>query len=320
MRHDELMEQAIISTRKLGKVFGDLVAAHDIDLEIARGEIFGLLGPNGAGKTTTINMLVTILPPTSGTATVNGYDVQREATLVRKSVGIVFQEPSIDTALTARENLVLHGRLYAVPRRELKARVDEMLALVELTERADDIVKKFSGGMKRRLEIARGLLHRPPVLFLDEPTLGLDPATREHIWAYIRRLRREAGTTVLLTTHYLEEADVLADRVAIIDHGAVVALDTPERLKASLGGDVVRLKTKTARVAFAALPFVEKIEGEDGGELRLTVREASKNLAAIIQAAGEVEAVEVRRATLDDVFLHFTGRGMRDTEGGEASP
>jgi len=313
------MGQAIISTRKLRKVFGDLVAASDIDLEIGRGEIFGLLGPNGAGKTTTINMLVTILPPTSGEATVNGYDVQREPTLVRKSVGIVFQEPSIDTALTARENLVLHGRLYAVPRRDLKARVEELLALVELTDRADDIVKKYSGGMKRRLEIARGLLHRPPVLFLDEPTLGLDPATREHIWSYIRRLRTESGTTVLLTTHYLEEADVLADRVAIIDHGTVVALDTPERLKASLGGDVVRLKTKAPRAALEALPFVEKLEVADGGELRLTVREASKHLAAIIQAAGEVEAVEVRRPTLDDVFLQYTGHGLRDEGEGEAS-
>ncbi len=306
---------AVISARALRKVYGTLEATKGIDLDIGRGEVFGLLGPNGAGKTTTIHMLVTILPPTSGTALVNGYDVVRQPQLVRKSVGIVFQEPSIDTALTARENLVLHGRLYAVARSELPRRVDEMLALVGLTSRADDLVKKFSGGMKRRLEIARGLLHRPPVLFLDEPTLGLDPATREHIWGYIRRLRAESGTTFLLTTHYLEEADALADRIAIIDHGQIVALDTPSKLKASLGGDIVRLKTTTPASVFEALPFVEKAELVDG-ELRLTVKDASAQLARIVQAASDVESIEVRRPTLDDVFLHHTGHGLRD-EGDE---
>ncbi|MHB8605550.1 MAG: ATP-binding cassette domain-containing protein [Thermoplasmatota archaeon] len=310
------MKDPVISARGLGKRYGDLEAVKPIDLDIERGEIFGLLGPNGAGKTTTINMLVTILAPTSGTALVNGYDVVREPGLVRKSVGIVFQEPSIDTSLTARENLTLHGRLYAVPRAELKPRIEEMLKLVGLTERADDIVKKFSGGMKRRLEIARGLLHKPAIVFLDEPTLGLDPATREHIWDYIRMLRDDFGTTILLTTHYMEEANILADRIAIIDHGTIVALDTPERLKASLGGDVVRIKTKTQAKVFEALPFVEKAEMKDG-EVILTVREASVNLARIVQAAGVVEAVEVRRPTLEDVFLHFTGRDMREEEGGE---
>jgi ABC-2 type transport system ATP-binding protein len=214
------MSDLVIETKDLRKWFGKpdekdkkgrpkgVKAVDGVDLQIRRGEIFGLLGPNGAGKTTCLSMLVTIHPPTSGVAKVAGIDVKRDPAQVRRHVGIVFQEPTLDTLLTARENLHLHGRLYGVPARDLKPRTDEMLRLVGLTDRADDQVKKFSGGMKRRLEIARGLMHQPEVLFLDEPTLGLDPATREHIWDYIRQLRDEHGTTCVLTTHYMEYGGV----------------------------------------------------------------------------------------------------------------
>lgn len=291
-------------------------AVDHVDLDIKSGEVFGLLGPNGAGKTTTLGMLVTLLRPTSGTARVGGADVTADPASVRRRVGIVFQDPSLDTLLTARENLALHGRLYGVPPGELVARTDEMLTLVGLLPRADDLVKTFSGGMKRRLELARGLMHRPEVLFLDEPTLGLDPATREHVWSYIRELRERSGTTVVLTTHYMEEADSLCDRIAIIDHGRIVALDTPKALKSSLGGDLVTLTgvEAKAREAIAALPFVKKVE-ERGEQLVLTVKDAPLNLAKIVQSAGDVREVEVRPARLEDVFLALTGHGIREEKG-----
>jgi len=293
-------------------------AVDGIDLAIRKGEIFALLGPNGAGKTTTLSMLVTIQRPTGGWAKVAGMDVAQSPAEVRKHVGIVFQEPSLDTLLSARENLLLHGRLYGVPPAQLDARCDEMLKLVGLEERADDLVKKYSGGMKRRLEIARGLFHRPEVLFLDEPTLGLDPATREKIWEYIRKLRDESGTTIVLTTHYMEEADSLCDRVAIIDKGKIVALGTPRELKASLGGDVVHLTgvSADAEKRLAALPFVKKTERK-GNMLSLTVESAGTNLPRILAAAGDVASVEVRTPRLEDVFLHHTGRGLRE-EGEES--
>jgi len=307
--------ESVIEARGLTRRFGKFTAVDGIDLDVKRGEIFGLLGPNGAGKTTTIGMLVTILRPTEGVALVNGFDVAKEAESVRRSVGIVFQEPSIDTLLTARENLELHGRLYGVPPSELKARVREMLRLVNLEERADSQVKTFSGGMKRRLEIARGLMHSPAVIFLDEPTLGLDPQTREHIWDYIRSLRDERGATLVLTTHYMEEADKLCDRLAIIDHGRIVALGTPRELKAALGGDIVtiRLGPKGDARAVEALPFVDKGERKDGA-LVLTVRDASSHLARLVAAAGDIEAISVHSPTLEDVFIHHTGRALRDTE------
>ncbi|MEA3201520.1 MAG: type transport system ATP-binding protein [Thermoplasmata archaeon] len=301
---------------KRGKPKG-VKAVDGIDLAITKGEIFGLLGPNGAGKTTTLSMLVTIKRPTGGWARVAGIDVRDDPDAVRRHVGIVFQEPSLDTLLSARENLMLHGRLYGVPPGELAGRTKEMLDLVGLADRADDLVKKFSGGMKRRLEIARGLFHRPEVLFLDEPTLGLDPATREHIWEYIRKLRDESGTTVVLTTHYMEEADSLCDRIAIIDKGKIVALGTPRELKALVGGDLVILAgvSPEAEARLARLSVVRKSERK-GATLTLTVEDAGSHLPEIVQAAGKVDHIEVRTPRLEDVFLHFTGRGLRE-EGGE---
>src|SRR5512136_2684698 len=228
-----------IETKDLVKRFEDVEAVKGINLEIEEGEIFGLLGPNGAGKTTTISMLCTILKPSSGNATVNGFDIVREANKVRKSIGIIFQEPSIDDRLTGRENLEMHANLYGVPAKEQKTRINEVLKLVDLEDRADSLMRTYSGGMRRRLEIGRGLVHRPKVLFLDEPTLGLDPQTREHIWSYIKELNKRENITMILTTHYMDEADRLCDRIAIIDYGKIVALDKPERLKEQLEGDII---------------------------------------------------------------------------------
>src|SRR3989337_739235 len=237
----------VIETSKLLKSFGSLVAVDNLDIAVESGEVFGLLGPNGAGKTTTISMLCTILKPTSGTAKVNGFDIVKEATQVRKSIGIVFQEPSVDDRLTGRENLFMHANLYGVPPGDQKNRIDKILKLVELEDRADDLLRTYSGGMRRRLEIARGLIHYPKVLFLDEPTLGLDPQTRDHVWTYIKELKETHDITIVLTTHYMEEADRLSDRVAIIDYGKVVALDTPAKLKDALEGDLIRIRTKAAK-------------------------------------------------------------------------
>jgi ABC-2 type transport system ATP-binding protein len=310
---------AIIATRDLRKSFGDIEALRGVSLDIPEGEVFGLLGPNGAGKTTTLSILATLQKPTSGTASVAGFDVVRAPLEVRKVVGMVFQEPTLDSVLTGRENLELHGMLYGVPRARRKGRIAELLKLVDLEQRADDLVRTYSGGMKRRLEIARGIMHRPRVLFLDEPTLGLDPQTREHIWAYIERMVEEQRTTIILTTHYMDEAERLCDRVGIIDHGRIVALDSPEALRAQVGGDVVRLRMKEPSAKpFEALPFVRSAEVK-GSEVWLTVENSSVHLPEILWAATGVESVELRTPTLNDVFLKYTGREMRDeaeAEGG----
>ncbi len=228
-----------IETKQLTKAYGSLKAVDTLDISVEPGEIFGLLGPNGAGKTTAISMLCTILKPTSGSATVNGFDIVHEANKVRKSIGIVFQDPSIDDRLTGRENLFMHANLYGVPASEQKERINRILKLVELEDRADDLLRTYSGGMRRRLELGRGLIHYPKVLFLDEPTVGLDPQTRDHIWKYIKELKEAHNITVVLTTHYMDEADRLSDRIGIIDHGKMVILDTPSNLKDTLEGDVV---------------------------------------------------------------------------------
>ena len=311
-----------IETKDLVKRYENVEAVKGINLEIEEGELFGLLGPNGAGKTTTISMLCTIVKPTSGSARVYGHDVKKEPDTVRGLIGIVFQDPSLDDNLTGRENLDFHGRLYKVPRTEIGNRITEVLKLVELSDKADTIVKKYSGGMKRRLEIARGLLHHPKVLFLDEPTLGLDPQTRRHIWDYIARLNREQRMTMILTTHYMEEADQLCDRIAIVDHGQVVALNTPENLKHDVGSDVVimtvpdggdALKTKLEQ-----LDLVKSAQLVDG-TLRLSVDKGETAIPIFMDAARQagihVPSVTLHEPTLEDIFIKHTGQEIRVQEG-----
>ncbi len=249
-----------IEVKALTKIFDkDVKAVDGISFNVKEGEILGFLGPNGAGKTTTLNILSTLLRPTSGTATVNGHDILTEPDAVRRSIGYVFQDTTLDIELTGRENLDFHGRLYGLDRDARQQRIKELLELVQLTDRADDLVKTYSGGMKRRLEIARGLLHHPTVLFLDEPTLGLDPQTRRSIWEHIQRLNQEKNVTIILTTHYTEEADFLSTRILIIDFGKIVALDTPDNLKARLKGDVVTLTFKNPAEIETFRPLLENI-------------------------------------------------------------
>ena len=310
---------AIISIKGLTKKFGALTALETMTLEIEEGELFGLLGPNGAGKTTLISILSTILPPTSGSATVCGCDVLREEDSVRQCIGIVFQDPSLDDDLTGEENLAFHGRLYGMDSRTLRSRMHEVLRLVDLDHRRHDLVKTYSGGMRRRLEIARGLMHTPKVLFLDEPTLGLDPQTRRKIWNYIKGLKDSYGMTIILTTHYMDEADQLCSRIAVIDRGEIVALDSPEALKASLGGDVLELDISNPEPAFMArLKALEQVDhiSIKNGKVALTVRHGESFIPRIFesaQAAGvEISSVSMRKPNLEDVFLKLTGREIRD--------
>ena len=382
----------IIEVNGLTKIFDNEVRAVDgISFTVEEGEILGFLGPNGAGKTTTLNMLSTLLKPTSGTAIVNGYDILKDPDAVRRSIGFVFQDPTLDTELTGRENLDFHGRVYGLKQDVIKERIKEMLEVVQLTDRADALVKTYSGGMKRRLEIARGLLHHPKVLFLDEPTLGLDPQTRRAIWEHIERLNQEKNITIILTTHYTEEADYLCHRIQIIDFGKIVALDTAENLKARLQGDIVGLTFKEPAEVLKIRPLLEKIEwirridavaGEnnhatmgrmaqmmsgmpeglgmggmvsgspsssnDFGPSRIP-RQVKENIALgmagvrdqqnlhgatrlhllvdngghripeivnLVSSSGVVlESVDLHKPTLDDVFLAFTGRSIRDERG-----
>jgi ABC-2 type transport system ATP-binding protein len=302
----------IIETKNLTKKFEKMTAVDNLNLQINEGEIFGLLGPNGAGKTTTLLMLVTLKPPTSGTAIINGFDIVKQPDKVRKSIGIVFQDPSSDEILTGYENLKLHGWLYDMPDDLLEERIKEVLELVELTDRKKDRVKKYSGGMRRRLELARGLMHHPKILFLDEPTLGLDPQSREHIWNYIENLAKEKKITIIITTHYMDEADKLCDRLAIIDKGKIVVLGSPKKLKKDLGGDIIRLKAETLDIdVLKNLPYVKDIS-PCNGEVCLTLENANAHLQEILKLVGKVDSVEIRSPTLDDVFLHYTGRAMRE--------
>jgi daunorubicin resistance ABC transporter ATP-binding subunit len=303
---------SIIETRQLTKKYDKLIAVDNLNLNIEEGEIFGLLGPNGAGKTTTLMMLTTLIKPSSGRGVVNGYDIVMQPDKVRKSIGIVFQDPSSDDILTGYENLKLHGMLYSMPAALREEKIREVLKLVDLTERQHDLVRKYSGGMRRRLELARGLMHQPKIIFLDEPTLGLDPQTRETIWGYIENLSRIEKVTIIITTHYMEEADRLCSRLAIIDTGKIVALDSPSNLKKTIGGDIVTLKISSPDIeSIKKLDFIKEIEISEN-IVFLTVTNANENLPLILRTIGTVESVEVHSPTLNDVFLNFTGRIMRE--------
>jgi len=305
----------IIEAENLSKRFGELIAVEKVTLNVIEGEIFGFLGPNGAGKTTTINMLCTLLRPTSGTALVDGYDIIRQRNRVRRSIGLVFQDPTLDEYLTGEQNLRFHAYAYNVPRSVRERRIGELLELVGLSDRRKNKARTYSGGMKRRLELARGLLHRPRVLFLDEPTLGLDPQTRRHIWEYIHTLRQQERLTIFLTTHYMDEAEN-CDRIAIIDYGRIVALDTPDGLKDSLGGDLVTLEAEDNQSAILELKERYRLSAEiHNGVIGFCVPQGERFLPGFVRGfQSRLLSIGVRRPTLDDVFLRLTGHAIRDQE------
>ncbi|RZN15971.1 MAG: ATP-binding cassette domain-containing protein [Methanosarcinales archaeon] len=309
-----------IVTNQITKSFNGFIAVNEIDISVKEGELFGLLGPNGAGKTTLINLLSTMIRPTSGTGTVNGFDIVHDSASVRAVIGVVFQGSTLDEQLTGLENLDLHGRLYGLSAGLRKKRIDEVLDLVELSHKSGLLVKTYSGGMIRRLEIARGLMHHPKVLFLDEPTLGLDPQTRLHIWDYIRRLNREEGITIVLTTHYMEEADNLCDRIAIVDNGRVVALDKPEKLKSALGSDVIILTLDTpedAKKFYRVCKETGYVSASTKDQtVYISVKKSEEAVPEVFKTAftsgTNIQSITMRKSTLDDIFIHYTGRGIRD--------
>ena len=313
------MNDYIIKVENLVKKFGQLVAVDNISFTVAPGEIFGFLGPNGAGKTTTINILCTLAKPTSGQAIVNGFDVVRQQSQVRQSIGLVFQDPSLDERLSGLQNLHFHALVYNVPSSVRQQRIEQVLRMTELWDRRHGEVRTYSGGMKRRLELARGLLHYPKVLFLDEPTLGLDPQTRNRIWEYILELRQREGITIFLTTHYMDEADK-ADRIAIIDYGRLVAMDTPERLKKIVGKDIISVKTGDDDRAAEEIRLRYQIEARrDSNGLTFEVASGGEFLPTFIKEFGtKILSVSLRSPSLDDVFLKLTGREIREEEASDA--
>ncbi|MFQ5442118.1 MAG: ATP-binding cassette domain-containing protein [Thermodesulfobacteriota bacterium] len=303
----------IISVDKLVKRYDGIEAVRGVSFEVRQGETFGFLGPNGAGKTTTINILCTLLGFDSGAVMVNGYDCKKNPRQVRSSIGLVFQEYTLDNQLTAYENLKFHCYMYNMDKKTTARRIDEILDVVGLSERSGGLVKDFSGGMKRRLEVARGLLHRPKVLFLDEPTLGLDPQTRSHVWDFIEKLKKNFGNTVFMTTHYMEEAEV-CDRIAIIDDGRIIACAGPEELKKSLKGDTVYLHTsnddEAAREIEEKLGLKPRVV--EGG-IVLLVEGAEKFIPRLFEVlSDEIISVNLKRPSLEEVFIHLTGRAIRD--------
>jgi ABC-2 type transport system ATP-binding protein len=301
-----------IEIHSLTKQFGSITAVDDLSLEVKRGEVFAFVGPNGAGKSTVIKILCTLMRATSGSAQIAGFDVAKQPDAVRQHIGLVFQETTLDQQLTAEENLRFHAVMYRVPRAERNARIGRALRAVQLADRANDLVSTFSGGMARRLEVARAMLHTPSVLFLDEPTLGLDPQTRALMWQDVLQLREQEGITIFLTTHYMEEAEI-ADRLAIIDYGRLVAVDTPARMKAALAEDTVELRTDDDELSVRRLRASGFTADEDDGVVRITVRDGESQVARLVQTVGGgVTYVHVHQPSLDDVFLHHTGRLIRD--------
>lgn len=299
----------MITVKNLVKKYADFKALDGLSFEVNENEIFGLLGPNGAGKTTLIHILATLLKPTEGGAIVNGFDVLHNATKVRQSIGVVFQAPSSDDILTGYENLKVHALLYGIPRKLREKRISEVLELVGLEDRKNDQVKKYSGGMRRRLEIARGLLHHPKVFFLDEPTLGLDPKSRETMWKYIKKMVREEKVTIILTTHYMEEADMLCDRIGFITNGKIIALDSPSKLKQEIGGDIVKI-TFNDRIPldkdFTKFDFVHKVEQKENSVI-IYMEKVNSNLHMLIKDLDGVQTIEYKKPTLNDVFLKLSG-------------
>ncbi len=302
----------MIIVKNLVKKYGDFYALNGLSFEVNENEIFGLLGPNGAGKTTLIHILATLLKPTTGGAVVNGYDVLHNATKVRKSIGVVFQAPSSDDILTGYENLKIHALLYGIPRGTREKRISEVLKLVGLEGRKNDQVKKYSGGMRRRLEIARGLLHHPKVLFLDEPTLGLDPQSRESMWTYIKEIVTEEKVTIILTTHYMEEADLLCDRIGFISNGKIIALNSPTNLKQEMGGDIVKINfigDIPSTETFTRFDFVHKVELEKNTAI-VYMDEVNSNMHSLIKDLKGVRTIEYKKPTLNDVFLRLSGGSL----------
>lgn len=307
--------RSVIEVDHLTKTYGDVEAVRAVNFDVPAGEVFGFLGPNGAGKTTTINMLCTLAKPTSGRASVAGHDVVKERDDVRRNIGLVFQDPTLDGYLTAAQNLRLHAELYGVDRSLVAPRMQQMLEMVGLWERRDTSVMTFSGGMRRRLEIARGLMHSPRVLFLDEPTIGLDPQTRSSIWNYIRTLRETEEITIFMTTHYMDEAEY-CDRIAIMDQGKIVALNSPETLKASVGADRVRIETDDDDAAISALRERFGVEARIAeGAVMFAVPRGEEFVPRLFAELGlAIRSVSVARPSLDDVFMKYTGSTIRDAE------
>ena len=302
----------MIVVKNLVKKYADFKALDGLSFEVNENEIFGLLGPNGAGKTTLIHILATLLKPTEGGAVVNGFDVLHNAIKVRQSIGVVFQAPSSEDILTGYENLKVHALLYGIPRKIREKRISEVLQLVGLEDRKDDQVKKYSGGMRRRLEIARGLLHHPKVFFLDEPTLGLDPKSRESMWKYIKKIVREEKVTIILTTHYMEEADMLCDRIGFITNGKIIALDSPSKLKQEIGGDIVKITFSGKvhpRKDFTKFDFVHRVERKENSVI-IYMEEVNSNLHMLIKDLDGVQTIEYSKPTLNDVFLKLSGDSL----------
>jgi len=310
-----IADPVAIAVRGLVKNYDEVEAVRGVEFEVATGEVFGFLGPNGAGKTTTINMLCTLVTPTAGSASVAGHDVVHERDDVRRNIGLVFQDPTLDGYLTAEQNLRLHAELYGVRSDLVKPRMEQVMTMVGLWDRKDSVVGTFSGGMRRRLEIARGLMHSPRVLFLDEPTIGLDPQTRRSIWEYIGELKEREEITIFMTTHYMDEAE-WCDRIAIMDHGEIVALDAPETLKAGVGTDRVTIHTDDDDATIAALADHFGIEARKSeGAVSFGVAEGEQFVPRLFAELGiPIKAVNVSRPTLDDVFMSYTGSTIRDAE------
>ncbi|HWQ65366.1 MAG TPA: ATP-binding cassette domain-containing protein [Methanospirillum sp.] len=312
------MSDIILDVSNFSYAYGDVQAVRDISFQVRKGEIFSFLGPNGAGKSTVINSLITLLPQQSGNVTIAGHNLRTEQPAVRQSIGIVFQQITLDKDMTVRETLDFHGDIYRMDHASKSARIEELLSLVELKEKSDTLVDTLSGGMKRRLEIARGLMTRPKILFLDEPTIGLDPQTRQKTWEYLRSVNQE-GTTIFMTTHYMDEADLLSDRIALMDHGTIIIHGTPEELKSSLGNDIIYLETsdiERTRQSLTGVIGIREMSKVDGKLMISAEQDGARLLPEIIRYLSEqamvVQAVSLRKPSMDDVFMHYTGTEMRD--------